>query len=782
MKKRLWAIIIIVSIAIIGTGIFVYQNIGKSIEAIVESDGSSITLSMGEDRIVVQVCNDEILKVHYLPEGESTQSTEVIGNTSFEDTKAIVNTEADPMTITTDKMKVEINIKNNEISIYDSNNRLITKSQDINKIAKSGIKLSHEADENFYGVSGYSIKDKVEGILRTSSIDVIAGIQGYAGGPVVWTTSGYGVLVDSDGGTFNIEDTNLKFKDSSKKDIEYYVMIGAPKDIVSSISTISGKSPMFPKWATGFTNSQWGMNEKQLVSIVDTYRDKKIPIDNYTLDFDWKAWGEDNYGEFRWNTTNFPDGSTGVLKDIMEEKGTKLTAIMKPRVHVDTTSGKYLEDNKLFLESKGASVDYFSKKMVEDVDFSKPEARTWFYENTKKAMDSGIVGWWNDEADENSPNLQFLNMQKALYEGQRGDYNTRVWSLNRNFYLGAQKYAYGMWSGDINTGFETMAAQRDVMLSAINVGESKWGMDTGGFYGTPEPENYARWIEFSAFVPIFRVHGAQNELRQPWVYGTTAELAATKAINLRYSLIPYIYTYDRQAYDTGIGLVRPLIFDYPQDKNVANSVDAWMFGENLLVAPIVDKSQTEKEIYLPEGTWIDYYKGTIYQGGQKITYKINSNTWDDIPLFIKKGAIIPSNTKAIQNVDEKVDSLFLDVFPDTTQSSFNYYDDDGKTYNYENGEYLFQNMKTQDKGTSITFEIAKKEGNYTANTKYYFCRVHGSVAKDVKLAGKSLTQSSSIETLMNADSETWVNGKDIYGDVTYIKVKAQEEKSIEIVK
>jgi alpha-glucosidase len=441
MKKRLRSIIIVVIFAVIGTGVVLYQNSINDIEATAESEGNSIILTIGEDKLIVEACTDEILKVHYLPKGESTQNTEVVSKTTFEDIMAKVDTTTNPMTITTDKMKAEIDIKTNEITIYDSNNKLLVTSQDINKISRLGIKLSHDANKNFYGVSGYSIKDAVEGIERESSIQVEAGVQGYAGGPFAWTTSGYGVLVDSDGGTFNIKDTKLEFTESSKKDVEYYVLVGEPKTIVSSVAIISGKAPMFPKWATGFTNSQWGMDQKQLISIVDTYRDNKIPIDNYTLDFDWKAWGEDDYGEFRWNTANFPDGPTGVLKDIMAAKGVKLTAIMKPRIHVDTTAGKYLAENKFFLESKGESVDYFSKKAVEDVDFSIPEARTWFYDNTKKAMASGIVGWWNDEADEKSPNFQFLNMQKALYEGQRGDSNTRVWSLNRNFYIGAQKYA-----------------------------------------------------------------------------------------------------------------------------------------------------------------------------------------------------------------------------------------------------------------------------------------------------------------------------------------------------
>ena len=622
-----------------------------------------------------------------------------------------------------------------------------------------------------------------KGYLKRIGHNVTAGTQGYAGGPLVWSTSGYGLLVDSDGGAFDISGDNLNFTNSSKKDVNYFVMVGEPKNIMSSISQVSGKSPMFPKWAMGFTNSEWGIDQKELTSIVDTYRQKQIPIDNYTLDFDWKAWGQDNYGEFRWNTDKFPDGASGNLSSMMADKGIKLTGIMKPRIHIDTEEGKYADEHKLWLEDKGPSVDYFSKKTVEDIDFSKPEARTWFFDHANQALTSGLVGWWNDEADEKSPNFQFLNMQKSLYEGQRNTTNMRVWSVNRNFYLGAQKYGYGMWSGDINTGFYSMAGQRDRMLSSIILGENKWGMDTGGFNGgNPNPENYARWMEFSAFVPIFRVHGNQNQQRQPWVFGTTAEAAATNAIRLRYSLIPYIYTYEKQAYDNGVGLVRPLIFDYPDDKNVANDVESWMFGDYMLVSPVVKQGETEKDIYLPKGNWIDYFKGTKYDGEQTIKYSVNSQTWDDIPLFIKKGAIIPSNSKPIQHIEEKVDTLYLDVFPDKDMTSFKYYDDDGKTYNYENEEYFIQDMHTQDKGNSINFKIDSKTGSFTPDTQYYVVRIHGNAGKDIKLNGQSLQTASSIDDMMNSSNEAWINSKDVYGDATYIKVKVGEEKSIEISK
>ena len=145
------------------------------------------------------------------------------------------------------------------------------------------------------------------------------------------------------------------------------------------------------------------------------------------------------------------------------------------------------------------------------------------------------------------------------------DSDLRVWSINRNFYLGATRYGYAGWSGDIKTGFASMAFQRRRMMAALDTGEFHWSMDTGGFSGHPSPENYARWIEFAAFVPIMRVHGGLNEKRQPWVYGPTAEAAARAAINLRYQLLPYIYSYERRNTDGEVGLVRPLFWEFPSD-------------------------------------------------------------------------------------------------------------------------------------------------------------------------------------------------------------------------
>ncbi len=602
----------------------------------VSRNGDTLTIYIGSNQLIVQVCKPELLKVDYLPGGASSTDTAIIGNTSWSAVGATIDTTSNPMTITTAKMVVKINKTPCRLSVYDAaGTTLLLKEQDAEGVWNDGLKLNHLSGSNFYGIGGYDAwENSTAGILRNSGGSVHAGSQGDCGAPFIWSNKGYGLLIDSDGGSFTINNTDLNFSGVSKTDIEYYVAAGKPAEILGAIADVSGKPPMLPKWAMGFTNSEWGIDQTELTNIVNTYRSKQIPIDNYTLDFDWKAWGEDNYGEWRWNSTKFPDGPTGALKSTMDSKGIKMTGIMKPRIHVNTTQGSYASNNGYWWPGKQPYNDYFSGKPVNDLNFAISGCRTWFFDHIKTSFDTGIVGWWNDEADAGFDNWEFMNMQKALYEGQRAYSSKRVWSTNRNFYLGSQRYAYTLWSGDIDTGFTSMANQRERMLSAVKLGEVKWGMDSGGFNGTPNSENYARWIQFSAFVPVFRVHGTQNQQRQPWVYGATAEAAAKNVMQLRYNLIPYIYSYERQAYETGIGLVKPLVFYYPSDSNLANYKDAWMFGDYFLVAPVVNQGQTTKSIYLPAGTWIDYFRGTSYSGNQTINYSVNSSSWADVPMFV----------------------------------------------------------------------------------------------------------------------------------------------------
>jgi len=396
---------------------------------------------------------------------------------------------------------------------------------------------------------------------------------------------------------------------------------------------------------------------------------------------------------------------------------------------------------------------------------------------------TGIRYFWNDEADAIAniifPNFQHANMARAMYEGARSISNDRVWTINRNFYLGAQRYAYGEWSGDIDTGFASMADQPSRMLSTIDLGEPHWSMDTGGFHGHPTPENYARWMEFAAFVPIMRGHGDFKEHRQPWVYGPQAEADAKAAIELRYRLVPYMYAYEHQAHESGLGIVRPLFWDFPEDTTGnAYRTDEWMFGDELLVAPILMEGQAHRGIYLPQGNWIDYFRGQKYEGGKVITYSVNPDTWSDIPLFIRQGAIIP-NQDVQQYVEERpVTRIYIDVFPAAKETTFKYYDDDGMTYSYEKGSIYEQKFSTSDDGSAVRFESTAPTGTFKSALREYEVRLHGIRARTVKIDNVNSNRSGSLQQLENQSTEGWTVGTDRYGDVTTVKIVANGAKHI----
>ncbi|PJI09779.1 MULTISPECIES: TIM-barrel domain-containing protein [Clostridium] len=756
--------------------------------------GNVLKIKKGADKTDIQICEPQLFKVDYKPGGKSSKDTLVIdSNKKWSKVKIEASDlKSDPMIIKTSKMTLKISKTDLSISVYDLQDKLILKQA---SVASKSVNFTHNSGDRFYGVSGYNVNDdSSKGMLRSGNTSVYAGYQGHCGAPFIWSNDGYGVLVDSDGGNFSVGDTSLSYNGDSKTDTDYYVMVGSPKEVMSEEADVSGKAPMFPKWATGFTNTQWGWknslsgsgtDEDKLKSVINTYRSKQIPIDNFCLDFDWKEWGQDNYGEFKWNTDNFPSAESGELKQYMDSKGLKLTGIMKPRILKDSVQADYVTSKNWWLPGDSAQSDYCCGKQMENVNFAIPELRTWWWKHIQDAFDKGIVGFWNDECDEDTKfgNFGNMNMERAIYDGQREYKNQRVWSLNRCYYGGAQRYAYGMWSGDINSGFQSMANQRERMLSAVNLGEARWGMDTGGFNGDdPSSENYARWVEFSAFTPIFRVHGQEDKVRYPWAFGSTAESAAKKVMQLRYELMPYVYSYDRNLSQTGLGLVRSLMMEYPNDANTANDKEAWMFGDYMLVSPVVEEGQTSKSIYLPAGNWIDYKTGRQYTGGQSINYAVNSTTWDDVPIFIKSGAIIPTQDYENYVGEKKITDVYVDAFPGADTSTFDYYDDDGNTYNYENDGYFDQKMTLQRACDSkaVQFNISSKKGSYKSDLKNYIVKMHVKANGDVTVGGRKLTKYASYDELKKATGEGYAAGTDIYGSVTYVKVYAGHAKHINI--
>ncbi|AIF45832.1 TIM-barrel domain-containing protein [Dyella japonica] len=715
-------------------------------------------------------------------DGTREPATPVIDEqVSFDPVEVTRETQGDEQILRSAALAVRWNPRRTELRVEDATGRLLL-SADLSRALDGRWSLRHAKGDPQYGIGGLNAFDADTGnLLREGKQIATAGRQGHTGAPFVWSTAGYGVLADAEPARFDLSATDIRIRAKAAPVRTIYLLVGAPDALFAQVRQLSGAAPMFPKWAMGFTNSQWGIDQKEALELVDTYRARHIPIDNFTFDFDWKAWGED-MGEFRWNSDKFPDGPDGKLKAQMDQRGVHMTGIMKPRLHVDTVEGREATARGYWLAQSKEAPDYFSHKPVRDVDFDKPEVRAWFFNDAlKHSFETGIVGWWNDEADDSGVDSQFLNMQRAMYDGQRAVSDQRVWSVNRNFYLGAQRYAYGVWSGDIQSGFASMAAQRQRMLAAFDVGAMHWGMDGGGFKAPrPTDENYARWIQFGAFTPVFRVHGDFGQKRQPWVYGPVAEKAATDAIRLRYSLIPYIYSYEHHAHADGVGLVRPLQFAYPQDPAQRDRVDAWMFGDYLLVSPIVEQGQATKHLQLPHGRWINWFDGKTYEGDREVTLDVDSANWSDIPLFVREGAIIPQQPVMDYVGQQPVTSLDVQVFPSDGETRFDVYDDDGETYGYEKGAYFLQTLSVRREGNVVSFRTTAPAGSFKPALRTYVLAIHGHAAGEVSNDGKAMPMAASLDALRASDGQGWARGSDRFGEVTYVKIDAGKAMSIQL--
>lgn len=795
------------------------EAIGNVIGATVSGNVLTLSVDNGSapnDLLTLEICQGNILRVDYQPNSvEPSPDTPIIDpNLIWSEVDSTIDISGDPIVLQTDEMRIEISRTPCRMTVKKADGTTLFWEPASGGVFYDGIRFVRAEASNMYGIHGYDCFSDNGELLRNNNTDTAsAGQQGDSGGPFMWSTSGYGVLIDSDGGYpyTNSTDRKMEFyyggtpeegRRYEKDDVEYYVILGDPKEILTGYSKITGTSPMMPKWSLGFSNFEWDIDEGELMEMVELYRAKNIPIDSYAFDYDWKCYGDDNYGEFTWNTDNFPSAATNDLVTKMEASGIRMIGITKPRIVTKlsdgsiTVQGQDASDGGYYYPGHYEYTDYFLPVTVNGIDFYNKDARTWWWEHSKAAFDKGIVGWWNDETDKVSSNgaeywfgnFTTMYISQAMYEGQREytDDSTRVWQTARNYYSGTQRYSTSIWSGDVATQFYKgervswaagLNEQKAALLSTINNGQPKWGSDGGGFnqnsgnIENPSPELYTRWLQFASMTPVFRVHGTEYQQRQPWYFGTTAEEVTKAAIQLRYHLIPYMYSYEREAYVTGLGLIRPLLFDYPTDQNVANYTDAWMFGDWLLVAPITEEGLSVKWIYLPEGTWIDYNRGTVYEGGRYIPYSLNSESWTDLPMFIKEGAIIPTQQVVDYVGQAAIDHVLVDVFPTSETTSFRYYDDDGESYDYEDEIYFSQIISTIRQANTTQISVGSTVGSYDAGLEYYYFAVHGQAATSVTGSG-SLTYYSDYNALLAADGEGWTTGKDVYGTVTYVKANA----------
>jgi alpha-D-xyloside xylohydrolase len=603
--------------------------------------------------------------------------------------------------------------------------------------------------------------------------------------PFFQSVKGYGIFWDNYSPTEFIDDANeTSFKSQVGDGVDYYFMYGGSADgVIANMRELTGNVPMFPLWTYGFWQSRERYkSQAELTDVVKKYRELGVPLDGIIQD--WQYWGNN----YLWNAMDFLNPEFPSAKKMADDVHALNAHVIisiwssfgpKTKQYRDMDAKGMLFNIKTWpesgLEAWPPNMDYPSGVRVYDA--YNPEARDiyWKYANDG-LFAKGIDGWWMDstEPDFFSPTPSdydtktflgsFRKVRNAfplmsvggMYDHQRkATSDKRVFILTRSAFAGQQRYGANTWSGDTGSSWETLRKQIPAGLNFSLTGIPHWNSDIGGFFagvynqgeyrGTKNPsyqELYVRWIQFGTFNPMMRSHGTDIP-REIYHFGKKGEPvydAIDKLINLRYALLPYIYSTSWDVSANQSSFMRALFMDFLNDKKVWDINDEYMFGKSILVAPVVKAQYTPEtvlkvdeqtgwnkqegketagkaavdfnaektvQVYLPSGTsWYDFWTNEKLNGGQEITRK---TTIDIIPLYIKAGAIIPMGPAVQFATEKKWDNLEIKVYPGAN-GTFTLYEDEFDNYNYEKGAYTEIAFSWND--TLKKLIIANRKGSY----------------------------------------------------------------------
>ena len=543
--------------------------------------------------------------------------------------------------------------------------------------------------------------------------------------PIPWIigTAGWAIFFHQPCGTFDFTGAESKFQPkegSAALPLDlFFVGSSDPVTIMGEYARLTGLAEMPPLWSFGYQQSHRTLaSREEILDEAATFREKKLPCDALIYlgtGFCPSGWNTAN-GSFDWNSRVFPD-PTVILEKFHEQN-------FRAVVHV-------------VILSRTLTGSVHDKCSLERFDDSRASC---YWDEHRRDFAMGVDGWWPDEGDAlDIPSR--LNRNRMYWEGPQMDRpNVRPYALHRNGYAGMQRYASFLWSGDTLSTWETLRLQ---VANGINTGLTGipyWGTDIGGFVPTNEftAELYLRWFQYGAFCSLFRCHGRTWKLRLPWgwdmgnpgpvearvtppdseLHNKQVEPICRKYLNLRYRMLPYLYSAVRECSLTGMPIMRSLWLHYPEDPVAVARDDEYLWGRDILVAPVFEKGGTTRRVYLPRGSWYDFWTGERVEGGREIARGVDLET---MPLYVRAGAILPLGPVK-QYTGEKVDApLSITIYPGA-DGSFSLYEDDGESFDYRRGEWMGVEMKWDD--ARRVFHMRLAEGSRMLATVERQIEVH----------------------------------------------------------
>jgi alpha-D-xyloside xylohydrolase len=706
-------------------------------------DANGVTFVLNPGRLRLQVCQDDVFRVEYTSAASLPAKTSLSVNAAWGTPSFCVQEAAGTVTITTARMKALVNTATGALSYTDTNDQLIL-SEDSKSTTPATVEgvstykiqsaFKSPADEALFGLgqhqdSAMNLKGATEHILNSN---------GWINIPMLVSNKGYGIFWDnystSDFAGNDTNNTKYSYTSEAGEMLDYYFFYGPSIDrVVALYRTATGAAPLFPKWAYGlFQSKDHYASQSEVLNVANGYRTNNIPVD--VIVQDWDYWDPYSWGSHIMDPSRYQNPAT-LMSTLHAANIHGMISIWPEYQYLASPPSADDQDNYKALNAINAL--YPSGGSHHFYDSFNADARTLVYQQIYDRL-IGKYGWDAIWADNTEPqaypdslnmhsvstalgkgafyiNAYPLQHNKALYEGWRkvGPNTKRVFVLTRSGFAGQQRYGAACWSGDINCDFATFTKQIPAGLNYALAGMPYWTTDIGGYFGgstdwssSANNELFTRWFQFGAFCPLFRIHGqgARELYGAQWTASTKANLLAVDT--LRYRLMPYIYSLASKVTNEGYTIMRHLVFDYPNDSNVFGIKDQFLFGPSLLVNPVTTAGATTRSVYLPAGTWYDFWTGSQTTGGARSTV---SAPLSQIPLFVKAGAIVAMGPN-IQYATQSADPLEIRVYGGQN-GTFTLYEDEGDTYDYESGSSAQIPFTWDDAAQTLT--IGSRTGTYS---------------------------------------------------------------------
>jgi len=602
--------------------------------------------------------------------------------------------------------------------------------------------------------------------------------------PFIISSNGYAIFFDNPSKGYldiGLTDNNILEAGFTGGELTYYVILGKNIDeIMFHYGALTGRQPLPPRWAFGNFVSRFGYrSEQQVKEVVEKMKEEQFPMDALVFDLFW--FGDDvkgTLGNLDWtNTAQWPNPK-GMLDRFRSSYHLKSILITQPYILQGT---KNFEEAKPFLATDANGQPYMLKDFYFGtgglIDIFRKPARDWFWKHYKKQIGNGVAGWWSGLGEPSKhPEEMVHNLKdygitrpmladevhniyghywnKMLYEKYTDEYSgTRLFNLAASGFAGSQRYSIFPWTGDAQRSWGGLKAQPLIMLGMSLSGLPYIHSDAGGFVpATADAELYTRWLQFAAFTPVFRPHGAAGEAGnntsanmrpEPCFHEGPVKSIVRNYIQWRYQLLPYNYTLAYEQAAHGKPLMRPLYYYSFADSNLFKAEDEYLWGDQLLVAPVTVAGATARMVYLPKGKWYNYRSNAITEGGQWINVPVDQK---DIPVFVKEGSFVPlwitqEPVTSTESYDSK--DITIRYYPSSNTSAYVWFDDDGEsTRTLEKAAYELVTFEGETKGNNITIRIkTNNPNNYRRKfTRKFRIEIAGAADNeyDVRVNGKAL--------------------------------------------